>query len=179
MDKLLATSLNSASKADFDKLLRQLKADHAEVSFVEGVAFCWSPDERQITYKANAQGLAALFSLLHEVGHARLKHRRYTLDFELLAIEVAAWEQAKQICDRYDINIDEDHVQNCLDTYRDWLYGRSICPSCTTKSLQLDDKPAYSCFNCHATWQVAPSRFCRPYRKVKGNERTVTFADSR
>jgi hypothetical protein len=31
--------------------------------------------------------------------------------------------------------------------------------------LQQDSLPLYRCFNCHATWRVAPSRFCRPYRQ--------------
>jgi hypothetical protein len=164
---------------DLVTLLGRLKTDYPRVDFIAGTTFCWSPTERQVIYKANAKGVAAIYSLLHEVGHALLDHKRYTHDFELLEIEVAAWEQAKTIAGNYTTVIDEDHIQNCLDTYRDWLYRRSICPSCTTKTLQLDDKPAYVCFNCHATWRVAPSRFCRPYRKVKGQVPAAVFAASK
>jgi hypothetical protein len=164
-----------------DKLLTQLRQDYPQLRFVADKAFFWSPADRCIAYKPDASGTAAVFSLLHEVGHALLEHKRYKLDFELLSLEVAAWEEAKRVARTYDITIDEDHAQDCLDSYRDWLYRRSICPRCTTKSLQLDNKPVYKCFNCAATWRVAPSRFCRPYRQTGrsqhgGEQPTVTFA---
>jgi hypothetical protein len=54
-----------------------------------------------------------------------------------------------------------------LDTYRDWLYKRSICPTCTAKCLQQGDFVHYRCFNCHTTWRVTASRFCRAYRRQK------------
>jgi len=162
--------------ADFTHLLDQLVHDFPEVAFAEGKTFCWSPASRQVLYRADAQGVSAAYSLLHELGHALLDHRRYRLDFELLELEVAAWEKAKTLAGRYQIEIDEDHVQNCLDTYRDWLFRRSICPSCTTKALQLDNQPAYRCFNCNETWRVSPSRFCRPYRKTAGQQPSAVFA---
>ena len=150
-----------------DKLLVNLIADYPSLAFQAGKSFCWSPGTKQVVYKEGASGHTAVFSLLHEVGHALLEHQRYRLDFELVEMEADAWEKAKSIASAYDIAIDEDHIQDCLDTYRDWLYRRSICPSCTTKALQQDDEPAYRCYNCHATWRVAPSRFCRPYRQQK------------
>lgn len=149
----------------FQDLVSQVAKDHPHVTFVEGKSFYWSPPNRQISYKRGAEGPTAAFSLLHEVGHALLDHKHYRVDFELLELEVAAWEEAKRIAPSYRIAIDEDHIQDCLDSYRDWLYRRSICPTCTTKALQQDDQPLYRCFNCHATWRVAPSRFCRPYRQ--------------
>ncbi len=176
MGKVTASTARPVIDSTVKALLDRLRHDYKDVEFIAGNTFCWSPASRQIIFKANAKGLAAIYSLLHEVGHAHLKHKRYTLDFELLEIEVAAWEQAQLIAPTYDVQINEDHVQNCLDTYRDWLYRRSICPSCTTKALQLDKEPAYACFNCHATWRVAPSRFCRPYRKTKGETQPATFA---
>jgi hypothetical protein len=160
-----------------DKLLSRLQKDYPHIEFVAGKAFYWSPATRQIFYKTNAAGPTAVFSLLHEVGHALLGHKRYKLDFELLELEVAAWERAGLLAKDYAITIDGDHIQDCLDTYRDWLYRRSICPSCTTKALQQDDEPVYNCYNCHATWRVAPSRFCRPYRQTKDRQPTV-FASS-
>lgn len=154
-----------AKAPDFPSLLFRLASDHPELVFAEGKSFYWSPANHQIIYKKGAKGQTATFSLLHELGHALLDHQRYQQDFELLQLEVAAWEQAKRIAPTYGIKLDEDHIQDCLDSYRDWLYRRSICPTCTTKALQQDDKPLYRCFNCHATWRVAPSRFCRPYRQ--------------
>jgi hypothetical protein len=148
-----------------NNLLLRLRSDFPQLKFTAGTRFFWSPAGREIVYAENASGPRAIFSLLHETGHALLEHQRYTLDFELLELEVAAWKHAKKLATDYGIDIDEDHIQDCLDTYRDWLYRRSICPSCTTKALQQDDSPRYQCFNCQASWSVSPSRFCRPYRK--------------
>jgi IrrE N-terminal-like domain len=146
-------------------LIAQLKADYPALVFSVGNSFCWSPSDRHIMYRTDVTDIRATYSLLHEVGHALLEHKRYRQDFELLQLEVAAWEKAKQLAPSYSVQLDEDHIQDCLDTYRDWLYRRSICPSCTTKALQLDSEPTYRCHNCQATWRVAPSRFCRPYRQ--------------
>jgi hypothetical protein len=175
-------------------LLERLRQDFTDINFVAGKAFCWSPNDRRVCYKAEVSSgstsptvqTSAVFSLLHEVGHALLEHRRYRLDFELLELELAAWQEARLLGKRYGITICEDHVQNCLDTYRDWLYRRSICPTCSTRALQQDSspaqKPSYRCFNCHATWLVASSRFCRPYRQIKGQLKgrqpaTAVFTD--
>jgi replication factor C subunit 3/5 len=67
---------------------------------------------------------------------------------------------------KYDINIDDDHIQNCLDTYRNWLHLRSTCPECGIRTLQTD-KYTYRCHNCHTIWKVTSERFCRPYRKIE------------
>jgi len=156
-------------------LLKQLSADFEHLTFTAGSSFCWSPTAKQVFYRQKANKVTGRWSLLHETGHALLEHANYTHDFELIGLEVAAWEKAKDLADRYDIAIDEDHIQNCLDSYRDWLHRRAICPSCDTRSIQLDDRAEYQCFNCRASWSVTPSRFCRPYRSKKQSEDLILF----
>jgi hypothetical protein len=97
-----------------------------------------------------------------------LGHQTYRSDFELLLLEVAAWDKAKQLAASQGITMDEEHIQDCLDTYRDWLHERSTCPRCGTVSLQASPSE-YNCHNCSASWQVSKSRFCRPYR-LSGNQ---------
>jgi hypothetical protein len=164
-----------------DKLLARLRADYPQLRFEPGTTFSWSPASSVITYpkvpRDHSTVTAAAFSLLHETGHALLDHQRYALDYELLQLEAAAWERARTLAAAYDIALDDDHVQDCLDSYRDWLYRRSICPSCTTKALQLDGQTIYQCYNCRATWQVSGDRFCRPYRHKRGQAAPV-FASS-
>jgi hypothetical protein len=75
------------------------------------------------------------------------------------------WEKAKQLAESLNYTIDPDHIQDCLDTYRDWLYQRSTCPTCTNCSLQTNSR-TYACFNCGTNWNVSSSRMCRPYRKL-------------
>jgi len=168
---------STSKPISFNKILVRLKQDYPSLTFAEGRAFYWSPANQHVMYKSNAKGQIAVFSLLHEVGHAILGHTQYRLDFELIQLEAAAWEQAKTIAPRYGVTIDEDHLQDCLDSYRDWLYRRSICPECSTKALQQDDQPRYRCHNCHAVWDVTPSRFCRPYRRQQATPPTTVFAD--
>lgn len=147
-----------------EALLERLIAEYPDVNFVEGPSFYWSPATRQVFYASgDLLNPTREYSLLHELSHALLNHNSYGSDYELLLMEMAAWEYAKKLSKEYIVNIDDDHVQDCLDSYRDWLYRRSICSRCGTKSLQ-SGKNVYKCFNCHNSWQVTSSRMCRPYR---------------
>lgn len=148
-----------------ENLLNRLRKDYPYLRFSEGSSFCWSPMTGQIFYNPRRKNLrAAQYSVLHEVAHAVLGHKGHTSDYELLTMEVSAWEKARLIATTYDISIDKNYIQDCLDSYRDWLYKRSICPTCGNKSAQCDDTMHYQCFNCHRRWCVAASKFCRPYR---------------
>lgn len=149
------------------QLLKTLRSDYPELNFKAGKQFCWSPETAEIFYIAQAKGQTASWSLLHETGHALLGHKSYKADFELLQLEIAAWEKARQLSAVLGITIDEDHIEDCLDTYRDWLYKRSICPKCGNQCLQQDDYQHYNCFNCHAVWRVSANRFGRAYRRHK------------
>lgn len=150
-----------------DQLVSDLKASYPAVSFTAGKNFFWSPETQEVFYKATGNDLRQTWSLLHETGHALLQHSSYQADIQLIKLELAAWEKAQELGRQFGITIDEEHIQDCLDTYRDWLYSRSICPTCTTKCLQQSDLAHYRCFNCHTVWRVTPSRFCRAYRSTK------------
>ena len=148
-----------------NQVLDLLQLQLPAVTFEPGASFFWSPKHRTITYKddaANNQPQDA-WALLHEAAHAVLDHQKYQSDLDLLLLEVAAWHKAKDLAKDLGITIDEDHIQDCLDTYRDWLHQRATCPRCSTVSLQKSPQ-AYHCHNCAATWRVSASRFCRPYR---------------
>lgn len=145
-------------------LVDKLKKSYPEIKFSPSDSFYWSPETTEVFYKEKAHGKLSEWSLLHEVGHGLLKHSHYEADFMLLRLELEAWQKAKEIASTFDISIDDDHIEDCLDTYRDWLYKRSICPECSNKSLQQSDFKHYYCFNCHMRWRVTTSRFCRTYR---------------
>jgi hypothetical protein len=149
-----------------NELLAQLRQDFPAIHFVKGEAFYWSPKDQSVTYGGSStQPEVATWSLLHEVSHGILGHTSYRTDFELMELEVEAWQAARKLARRYGITIDAEHVEDCLDTYRDWLHRRSTCPTCGTVSVQKDSK-TYQCFNCKTSWGVSSSRFCRPYRRV-------------
>lgn len=144
-------------------LLKSINQNYPNLDLVEGTAFSWSPNTKTITYALD--GKQKTWSLLHELAHALLGHSSFETDFELLLLEVAAWEKAKALAAEHNIEIDEEHIQDCIDTYRDWLYQRSNCPACDNTSLQ-QNSITYRCFNCGTAWTVTASRFCRPYRRT-------------
>jgi hypothetical protein len=144
-----------------EQLIHRLQQDFPAFRFTLGEAPCWSPSSKQIAYQSKDTATARL-SVLHELGHALLGHETYHSDASLLQKETSAWSKAVALAKQYGIAIDSDHVQNCLDTYRDWLHRRSTCPRCHSHGIQQDR--IYTCFNCARTWRVSSARFCRPYR---------------
>ncbi len=147
------------------QLVASLRNSYPKLQFEAGESFHWSPEQQIVFYKQHAAtNNEDKWSLLHETGHALLGHKNYEADFELLQLEVAAWQKAKELAEQFEITIDEDHIQDCLDSYRDWLHARSLCPTCGTRCLQAADITSYRCHNCHSTWKVTSSRFTRPYR---------------
>lgn len=154
-------------------LLETLKVRLPEVRFEPGEAFLWSPEQQLICYpEALMAESSGTWALLHETAHGMLQHASYETDFELLLLETAAWQQAKELALELEMEIDEDHIQDCLDTYRDWLHRRSTCPTCGVVGLQ-HTRNEYACHNCNSTWRVSNSRFCRAYRsKSQGAQKT-------
>lgn len=145
-------------------LIARLKADFPELVFTVGNTFYWSPEIKQVIYTDKPSYKPVdKWSLLHEASHALLSHYTYHSDFELLLMESEAWHKAEQLAKRYKLEIDSEHIQDCLDTYRDWLHRRSSCPTCGNQSLQ-SSPVLYGCFNCGTQWRVSEARFCRPYR---------------
>lgn len=144
-----------------DELVPRLQHDYPTLSFMRGETACWSPRDNHVFYTDDASHGAA--GLLHELAHALLNHQHYTSDVDLLHKEVAAWEKARALAVCYDIKLNNDHIEDCLDTYRDWLHKRSTCPNCLANGVQAHTS-RYTCLNCSHAWRVSTSRLCRPYR---------------
>lgn len=145
-----------------EALVRLLEKDFSHLTFKAATIASWSPGKKQVSYTSDGT-IEAAWSLLHEVGHALLNHNSYMNDVELLQKEAEAWNKAVEVAQRYGISISENHMQSCLDTYRDWLHKRSTCPTCEYHGIQ-PHTGLYSCLNCKSTWKVSSRRFCRPYR---------------
>jgi hypothetical protein len=159
-------------------LVKKLSAAHPQFAFVASNSFYWSPETSEVYYDDTKFNQASsVWSLLHETSHALLGHTTYKADLELLHLEVAAWSHALTLASEHGITIDSEYVQDCLDTYRDWLYRRSLCPGCGAQCLQIDSTNFYRCFNCHSHWHVSPSRFCRPYRRAQTKAQIAVFAE--
>lgn len=152
----------TSPKAD-NLFIEQLAKDYPQFKFKAGAQEHWSPRTKTITYQSSASD-DFKYGVLHELAHALLDHNNYHSDFELLKLESHAWQEAAKIGRKYGIKINEDHIQNCLDTYRDWLHRRSRCPTCGLHVLQ-QNSTTYHCFNCGQDWQVSTGRFARSYRR--------------
>ena len=146
------------------KLLASLQLDYPDIRFVASDSFQWAQTNRTIHYDAGHQNAAAL--LLHELAHACLKHTKFQYDVELVRKESEAWAYASEIlAPRYDLLIDEDTREDAIDSYRDWLHSRSLCPQCQMNCLQTKTG-TYSCEACGCQWRANQARLCelRRYR---------------
>lgn len=126
------------------EFLQKLKGDFPEFRFMGGVKFAFRPPKTIIV--GPPEPFSELLTL-HEVSHAILKHKTFKMDVERLKMENEAWEKARELADRYDIEINEDLIQGELDTYRDWLHGKSKCRKCGLTCYQTPDG-VYHCPRC-------------------------------
>jgi hypothetical protein len=147
--------------------MHSLVSMHPDITFTPGDTFSWNPSQNSITYPTGVE-VNDLFmcSLLHEIGHAKLLHTNFNSDLNLIEIERDAWEKAKQIAQESNTKIDDEHIEKCMDTYRDWLYARSLCPNCHQCGLQTAFT-TYACIFCSHTWKVSRSRLCRVTRRIQ------------
>lgn len=146
-------------------LLDSLKSDFSELKFETTEGFKWDAASGTVFlgWKGRVGQKNALLGL-HELAHAVLKHEDYEYDIELVRMEAEAWERVKtDFCDRYGVIWDEELAQGEIDTYRDWLYKRSLCPTCGRNGWQ-SGKNKYRCV-CGYSWGVNEDKFKRIYRK--------------
>ena len=127
-----------------DALLARLKADYPEFRFKSSHKFAFRPPKTILI--SQKEPFSELLTL-HELSHAILKHHNFKLDVERLKMENAAWDQAKILAKTYQVEIDEDFIQDQLDTYRDWLHKKSRCPKCGLTRFQSQDGD-YHCPRC-------------------------------
>lgn len=154
------------SKTSFSQLLATVQSDFPGVHFESSNIFRWSDENQTIYYDATAED--PVWSLLHELGHMQRRHSAYHSDSALIRMEIEAWESAKLLGAHYAILIDEEHIQDCMDSYRNWQHKRSTCPVCALNGVEKRNG-MYACVNCRANWQVGNDRFCRVYRRTKQN----------
>lgn len=146
-------------------LLSQLELLYPAIDFTEGDSFAYSYGDNRVMYPGSrSHFLQFSYSLLHELGHAEALHNNFKNDLELINLERDAWDIAVRIGHKIGIAIDTNHIEKCMDTYRDWLYARSLCPNCHQCGLQSGSRE-YSCPFCQNRWTVSESRLCKVSRR--------------
>jgi hypothetical protein len=149
MDAIIMPSITS--------LINQIRKDHPTILFREADRFSWNPNQSTITYIPDS---SLSYKLLHEAAHGILQHQQYTRDIELLGMERAAWEKATQLGLHYGVTIPNEEIEIALDTYRDWMHARSLCPNCHSTGIQ-HSHVIYRCIACHTQWRVNEARTCQ------------------
>lgn len=145
-------------------LLPKLSAKAAQMqhlthlTFSSGEVFSWNHNACAISYDSTDEHVTE--QLLHEFGHAQLNHAKYSRDIELLAMERDAWQQAVELSKELDIDIDQEVIDSHLDTYRDWLHARSLCPNCQATGIQTASY-RYKCVACLNNWRVNDAKICQ------------------
>lgn len=146
-------------------LIKKLRLDYPSIHFIDGDNYMWSPDLSTVFYSTLNPDSPLL---LHELSHGILGHTDYSKDIELLQLERSAWEETKKLAKKYNVNIDEDTIEDHLDTYRDWLHARSTCPNCKSTGVQAKSQQ-YRCLACTQEWRVNDAKTCalRRYSNTK------------
>jgi hypothetical protein len=144
-------------------LINRLTKDNPAISIRGDERFYWQPETLTVHYDLSETEHFNEY-ILHEMSHAQLSHQNSYSDIGLLRMEVDAWENAKVLALRYSIEISDEIVQNSLNTYRSWLYKRSLCPKCKSNGIQIH-ADIYCCTDCYSEWQVGNNVFSRCYRK--------------
>ncbi len=126
----------------------------------------YSPKTDTITYDPKRLGRNdGRIGLLHEIGHAKLGHKFFLYDMQLLGMEMDAWEFVRQMATQYGLKVDEGHITRCIASYDEWLSKRATCPDCNNFSLQKS-RSDFGCFMCGASWRVNDNMLRRVKRTV-------------
>lgn len=145
-------------------LIKRLREDYPAITLEEKSYFRWSHRRNLISYNPSHPDATA--HLLHEYGHASLGHSDYMRDIELIRMEQEAWKYAtSKLSEQYHTPLDQETIEDAMDTYREWLHERSSCPSCGATGVQKDVR-LYRCLACGQGWNVNEARLCGLRRRL-------------
>ena len=115
--------------------------------------FYWDSSKEVIYYsKDMLKTLEGKMSLLHEIGHALLGHLDYKYDFELIKMEISAWDKSVTLAKLFNLQLDLRVIDENLKSYFKWLKKRQHCLICKENGMQLVNRE-YHCLNCSFSWQ--------------------------
>lgn len=134
-------------------LIERLHSDYPELRFRKGAKFKFCPPRTVVL--GPPEPFAELLTL-HEVSHAILGHKSFRMDVERLKMESEAWEKARELALKYGEEVNEDLIQEELDTYREWLHQKSRCPRCGLTRFQISNGQ-YCCPRCESITTRQPS----------------------
>jgi hypothetical protein len=140
-------------------LIDEIKAAYPRLVLRRGDNFYYNASAMSITYDPSDRFVCQL--LLHEIGHYIAADPTPNSGVELIACEQRAWFIATStLSPRFEVKIDKDFVEDCLDTYRHWLHQRSTCSYCNITALEFSSSH-YTCVACGRSWLANSAKTCR------------------
>lgn len=130
---------------DNREFLGRVKGAYPQFCFKAGRKFMFRP-RRTIIYEEIA-GEEFKLLLLHELGHATLGHFSFKTAVERLAKERDAWEKTRELAEGFGVEFDEEMAQGNLDTYREFLHQKTLCPECGLSTLEIGTEKLF-CPGC-------------------------------
>ena len=124
--------------------LARVKSDYPEYKFISGKRFSFRPPK---TIVIGPEEPNDSLLLLHELGHALSNHRDFNTSVRRVKMEREAWEKARELCSLYEVEYNDELIEEELDTYRDWLHKKTCCPKCGLTMFQTPDG-VYHCPRC-------------------------------
>jgi len=138
----------------------------SEYKCIPGKRFAYNSATKVITYSSKElTSPKGILAILHEIAHAKLNHESYKYDLEVLKMEEDAWKLARKEAYFRGVDVDEKHIDECLESYREWTSKRATCPKCKTFGLQLNSTH-FECINCKANWKVNRRKDKRVMRRL-------------
>lgn len=127
---------------------------YPQQQFLPAGYFAYDASENIVNYdperiKDNMGKLA----LLHEVAHSLLGHFHYLFDFELYSMEMDAWNMTRDLAQQHHVQTNEAYIQQCMDSYDNWITERGTCPGCYEFNIQ-SIPGEFRCYRCKTRWEV-------------------------
>jgi hypothetical protein len=142
-------------------------AAYPQVRFLPASYFSYDSSEDIINYDPKRlKSIEGKVSLLHEIAHQQLGHFHYNYDLELFMMEVEAWHLTRELAYKHGLAINDEYIEECIDTYDSWVEARANCPKCETFCLQ-EAEAQYHCFRCDTRWKVSTDLSVSVRRKIQ------------
>ncbi len=133
----------------------ELIAQYPTFRFLPAGYFAYDAAEDVINYDpAELKSVQGKLALLHEISHASLGHFHYRFDFELFVMEARAWHMTRKLAKKHNVEVNDDYIESCIDSYDEWLSKRATCPKCQTFNIQSVPNE-FQCYHCETSWQVS------------------------
>jgi hypothetical protein len=144
----------------------EIIASYPEQKFLPAGYFAYDASDDVINYDpVMLKTIDGKLALLHEICHAVLGHFHYRFDFELFAMEMDAWNLTRKLASKHQLSINEAYINECMESYQEWLTKRGTCPKCDEFNMQSVPNQ-FKCYRCHTRWKVSEDIQSTIRRKV-------------